>query len=88
MLLPIYRFLKNIVHSPEFKDDKMNIHALNGLKCLSEKCVQLIENVMKSSMQLKKDIKITGINKINSLKLPTETTDSSGNRRARIIEMD
>lgn len=88
MLLPIYRFLKKIIHSPEFRDDKMHIHATNGLKCLSEKCIQLIENVMKSSRQLKKDIKITGNNKKKSVKLLTEMTDSIGNRHPRIIEMD
>lgn len=89
MLLPVYRFLKNIVNSSEFRDEKMHIHASNGLKCLSEKCLKLIESVLKSSSaQLKKDIKITGIDRKSSIKLLTETTDSVGNRRPRIIEMD
>lgn len=89
MLLPIYRFLKNIINSPLYQDEKMYIHAENGLKCLSEKCIQLIEKVIKSSAQLKKDIKIIGCERKTNVKLLTETTDSQGNqRRPRIIEMN
>lgn len=92
MLLPIYRFLKNIINLSQdlFEDEKMVIHASNGLKCLSEKCVQLIDNLMRQKKkELQKEIKILGIKSENSIKVLAMRTESSSSKsNPRIIEMD
>lgn len=62
MLLPIYRLLKFLVSS-EKNDEKIRIHASNGLKCLAEKCKELFKNAIEQYEQgkLEKEIKIMGI---------------------------
>lgn len=63
MLLPIYRLLKHLVTSDKI-DDKMRIHASNGLKCLSEKCIELFKTGLeqhKEGLRLEKQINILGI---------------------------
>ncbi|XP_037823687.1 transport and Golgi organization protein 6 [Lucilia sericata] len=63
MLLPIYRLLKYLVNS-EQNDEKIRLHASNGLKCLSEKCQELFRNALEQQQQgspLTKEIKIMGI---------------------------
>ncbi|XP_065357642.1 transport and Golgi organization protein 6 [Calliphora vicina] len=63
MLLPIYRLLKYLVNS-EKHDEKIRIHASNGLKCLSEKCKELFRTALEQQQQgasLTKEIKIMGI---------------------------
>lgn len=62
MLLPIYRLLKYLVNS-EKHDEKIRIHASNGLKCLSEKCQELFRTALEQQQgaSLTKEIKIMGI---------------------------
>lgn len=59
MLLPIYRTLKYLAGS-ETSDDKIRIHASNGLKSLSDKCKELFKKALESGA-LEKEIKIMGI---------------------------
>uniref|UniRef100_A0A1A9WK65 RNA polymerase II assembly factor Rtp1 C-terminal domain-containing protein n=1 Tax=Glossina brevipalpis TaxID=37001 RepID=A0A1A9WK65_9MUSC len=58
MLLPIYRLLKCLAYSKQ-SDEKIRLHATNGLKNLSEKCVKLMETITAS--RLEKEIKIFGV---------------------------
>ncbi|KAM7351936.1 transport and golgi organization 6 [Cochliomyia hominivorax] len=65
MLLPIYRLLKFLISS-EKNDEKIRLHASNGLKCLSEKCKELFKAALEQQQQsqhqrLEKEIKILGI---------------------------
>ena len=63
MLLPIYRLLKFLVSS-EKNDEKIRLHASNGLQCLAEKCKELFKEAIEQYQQgdrLEKEIKIMGI---------------------------
>lgn len=59
MLLPIYRLLKVLVSS-EQNDEKIRLHASNGLQCLAEKCKELFRTALEQR-PLEKEIKILGI---------------------------
>lgn len=64
MLLPLYRVLKTI-ETDENCDQKMRIHAANGLKALSEKCKSLLF----PQQEFQKDIRILGIKEKSNSKI-------------------